>query len=317
MSGSGQNSGNQINIKSDPGFYKEQPQQQCSNNQNQVNRLKRNMTLDLNIASKAPPLKRNKLALTQSPAVLSSPDLHMLKLGSPELERFIIQGSTLATPTPSLMFARSVTEEQEMYARGFEDALNELHHSDSSQMDGGPQAASSPSSALTYTNLEPQQSNSSLTSIPGISPGSGFALGSSCSDTSSSGASSPVGGHYGSSMSPGLLGIRVKDEPQTVPCGGGNSPPMSPIDMENQEKIKLERKRQRNRIAASKCRRRKLERISRLEDKVKVLKGENAELSSVVNRLKDQVCLLKEQVMDHVNSGCQILQGVSPTTVAY
>jgi len=76
--------------------------------------------------------------------------------------------------------------------------------------------------------------------------------------------------------------------------------------MDDQERIKLERKRLRNRIAASKCRRRKLERIGRLEDKVRGLKGENAELQTVVNKLRDQVCFLKQEVMEHVNSGCQI-----------
>jgi len=84
------------------------------------------------------------------------------------------------------------------------------------------------------------------------------------------------------------------------------SPPMSPIDMDVQEGIKLERKRLRNRIAASKCRRRKLERIGRLEEKVRGLKGENTELQAVVNKLRDQVCHLKQEVMEHVNSGCQI-----------
>uniref|UniRef100_A0A8D0ED80 Transcription factor JunD n=1 Tax=Salvator merianae TaxID=96440 RepID=A0A8D0ED80_SALMN len=42
------------------------------------------------------------------------------------------------------------------------------------------------------------------------------------------------------------------------------------------------RKRLRNRIAASKCRRRKLERISRLEEKVKALKSQNTELASTL-----------------------------------
>jgi transcription factor AP-1 len=138
---------------------------------------------------------------------------------------------------------------------------------------------------------------------------------SSSSGSMSSGASSPVGSHYNASMSPGLLGIRIKDEPQTVPSMGGHSPCMSPINMESQERIKLERKRQRNRVAASKCRRRKLERISRLEDKVKNLKSENSELSTVLNRLKEHVCQLKEQVMEHVNSGCQIM--TSTTTLNF
>lgn len=76
--------------------------------------------------------------------------------------------------------------------------------------------------------------------------------------------------------------------------------------MENQEKIKLERKRQRNRVAASKCRKRKLERISKLEDKVKNLKGENAELGGVIKSLKEHVFQLKQQVIDHINNGCSI-----------
>merc|ERR1712066_764623 len=64
---------------------------------------------------------------------------------------------------------------------------------------------------------------------------------------------------------------------------------MNPINMVSQEKIKLERKRQRNRLAASKCRKRKLERISHLELK-----------------LKDSVYGLKQEVLEHHNNGCLI-----------
>lgn len=81
---------------------------------------------------------------------------------------------------------------------------------------------------------------------------------------------------------------------------------MSPIDMEDQERIKLERKRQRNRVAASKCRKRKLERISKLEDKVKILKGENTELAGVIKMLKEHVFQLKQQVIEHTKKGCNI-----------
>lgn len=80
-----------------------------------------------------------------------------------------------------------------------------------------------------------------------------------------------------------------------------------PIDMESQEKIKLERKRQRNRVAASRCRKRKLEKIAKLEDKVKLLKGENEKLSDVLERLKMNVEDLKSKIMVHVGSGCQIM----------
>lgn len=245
-------------------------------NRENVGQMKRNLTLDLNGIHRqgGPQAKRPRLgqlpqALNTPAPILSSPDLNMLKLASPELEKLIIaqqDGLVTTMPTPTttqILFPKTVTEAQELYARGFVEALNELHHSDSSQ---------EPSSfhGATYTNLEPPGSVQSTES----------------------------------SMSQGL--VQIKDEPQTVPSGS-SSPPMSPIDMESQEKIKLERKRQRNRVAASKCRRRKLERISRLEDKVKLLKGENTELSTMVHRLKESVCRLKEQVMDHVHSGCQIM----------
>lgn len=99
--------------------------------------------------------------------------------------------------------------------------------------------------------------------------------------------------------------MTIKEEPQTVPCVN-STPPLSPVDMEYQERMKLERKRQRNRLAASKCRSRKLERISKLEDKVKNLKAENNELGSVLNQLKEHVGLLKAEVVNHYRAGCEI-----------
>merc|ERR1712018_43945 len=86
---------------------------------------------------------------------------------------------------------------------------------------------------------------------------------------------------------------------------------ISPIDMESQEIIKLERKRLRNRLAASKCRKRKLERISNLDEKVEDLKSENTELMGIVKKLKDSICNLKQEVMEHVQHGCQINMVVS------
>ncbi|KAK6624874.1 hypothetical protein RUM43_014572 [Polyplax serrata] len=248
-----------------------------------VNTRKKNLTLDLQPTHNFN-TRRSKLeAHKNSSAVLSSPDLQKLHLKTPELENLIIQQNSLtdATPTPNttqILFPKAVTEEQERYARGFEDALQELHCSDSSQ--GGNQPldisnSNSNNSIPTYTELDPQQVSNFL----------------------------PITSTY-NSLSP--LGVVIKDEPQTVP-NMSDSPNLSPIDMENQEIIKLERKRMRNRVAASKCRRRKLERIAKLEEKVKLLKGENNDLSAFVVKLKDQVCQLKGQVLDHVNSGCQIM----------
>ncbi|XP_072942417.1 transcription factor JunD [Epargyreus clarus] len=213
-----------------------------------VETLKRTLTLDLDFG------RGVKRARTSAP-VLSSPDLQLLKLASPELEKLIMQNGmiTTATPTPGapvLFPAAAPTEEQEMYARPFVEALDKLHH-------GEP----APIGRRVYADLD-----------------------------------RPVD-RYPTPV--------VKDEPQTVPSAA-SSPPLSPIDMDTQERIKLERKRQRNRVAASKCRRRKLERISKLEDKVKLLKGENAELAQMVVRLKDNVAKLKQQVLEHANGGCHI-----------
>lgn len=201
--------------------------------------MKRNLTLDLN---------QKKLTIPTTSGLLSSPDLNLLKVDTPELESMILANGIGQTPTPSLLFPRAVTAEQEKFAGGFVEALSHLHNSNSQQG---------------------SDSNSSTI--------------------------------YNDSFLP-----HIKEEPQTVPSLN-QSPPMSPVNMEYQERIKLERKRQRNRLAASKCRSRKLERISKLEDKVKILKSENIELGNIVNQLKETVGLLKLEVIEHNKAGCPII----------
>ncbi|KAF5288306.1 hypothetical protein FQR65_LT12039 [Abscondita terminalis] len=223
-----------------------------SNNNNKINNMKRNLTLDFNQA------KKPHLNIPARNSVLLTPDL--LDVNTPDLEKMILDnGISANTPTPSgLIYPRPVTEDPETFASGFVNALNDLHNNANTSS-----ASDNSSGGTVYTELE--------------QPTLGF------------------------------LPPLIKEEPQTVPNIHNGSPPMSPVDMEAQERIKLERKRQRNRLAASKCRTRKLERISRLEDKVKHLKGENAELATLVNQLKEQVGLLKVEVMEHVQAGCNIM----------
>jgi len=269
---------NAASAKMEPTFYEDASFQQrfCGEN---VKNLKRTMTLDLN-ANGGQGAKRMKLMPVSTAApLLSSPDYKKLNINTPDIEKMLMGQAGLPTPTPSGLFPKPiVTEEQAEFTKGFELALHELHHSDSSQgaihhVELPRSSSSSSSSGATYMTLDSQFPPNTLHN------------------------------HFGLGLPNG--DITVKEEPQTVPLGP--TPPLSPIDMESQEKYKLERKRERNRVAASKCRRRKLERIARLEDKVKLLKGENSELSTVVAKLKEQVCLLKEQVMEHVQSGCQIV----------
>ncbi|XP_056263097.1 junB proto-oncogene, AP-1 transcription factor subunit b [Pseudoliparis swirei] len=258
-------------------------------------------------------------------------DLGSLKLASPELERLIIQNSNgvITTPTPGQYFYnRGITDEQEGFADGFVKALDELHKMN--QMPppnvsigaGGVTTCSAVASSIFGSALQPE-------------PPIYTTLNAFCPNTSLSSASSyptatisylpphqqshaqSVGTHDTQSFHHALPGselhqqrlVALKEEPQTVPdlLSSDCSPPMSPINLVTQERIKAERKRLRNRLAATKCRRRKLERISRLEDKVKGLKNDNMGLSNTASVLRDQVAQLKQKVLTHVSSGCQLM----------
>jgi len=90
-----------------------------------------------------------------------------------------------------------------------------------------------------------------------------------------------------------------KDEPQTVPCVAA-----TPVTSS-----KLERKRERNRLAAQKCRHRKVEQISILQERVKTLSQTRVELERTVEELRRQVNLLHQHLRQHVSSGCQLSHG--------
>merc|ERR1719391_549758 len=282
-------------------------------------RKRQNLTLDLNSASS----KKNRVQ-----NLLTSPDVQMLKLTSPELEKFLSQNPTLATPTPSgYIFPKSVTEEQMMYAKGFEEALEHLRSTDTVPVASNEATIAAASTLATLSNA----THNPLISVAQSGQTSEQQLPLSLPNTipqpppSQNPHSRPASGASGSYDSETYQvpdGIKIKDEPddQLSVSGGesnhgyndyesltspGNSG-MSPIDMESQERIKLERKRLRNRLAASKCRKRKLERISQLDERVAQLKTENADLAAVVKKMKSSVAVLKQEVIEHVNSGCEI-----------
>ncbi|XP_075062751.1 transcription factor JunB [Mixophyes fleayi] len=217
-----------------------------------------------------------------------------LKMSAPELERLIIHSGpgVINTPNGGQLYFRGggITEEQEGFVDGFVRALDDLHKMN---REGPPNVslgggATSPAggSAMygdpaVYTNLASyncyRQPSATINYLPHS---------------------------YGPPP--------FKEEPQTVPDSGSRDStpaPLSPINMEEQEKIKVERKRLRNRLAATKCRKRKLERIARLEDKVRELKSENNGLSGTAGALREQVEQLKGRVREHARHGCQLLLG--------
>ncbi|OCU00878.1 transcription factor jun-D [Xenopus laevis] len=274
------------------------------------------------------------VSLLSGSAAASSAALNLLKLSPPEIEQLLIQATSAASTDPSAIqippfLYRSqpvITQEQEGFADGFVKALADLHKQN--QLLGAPisptaLAAGSPSYPVARTLL-PAGEVPVYTNLSSFNPASAQLS-----------PPIPQPAPYSGNQSPGAVQLQFPglgrlhagrgplDEPQTVPdvsqagasqsggsAGGtgesGSPLTLSPIDLETQERIKAERKRLRNRIAASKCRKRKLERIARLEEKVKVLKSQNSDLASTASLLREQVSQLKQKVLSHVTNGCQI-----------
>ena len=289
-----------------------------SGNYSQRTMMKKEINLNLD---QNPELKSNPLR--DADGLLNSPDLGLLKLTSPDLERLIIQSNGLvaasAHPASQFLYPKSASDEQE-FAEGFVKALEDLHK----------QNQLSEAGCVSVDRLELLASSNAVgaaglqtSDLPVYTTLNGYAaspLGATTINYSTDTIPFPPppshlssAAHQHAAAAAALSRLHsaggVKDEPQTVPDMQifGDSPPLSPIDMDNQERIKAERKKLRNRIAASKCRKRKLERISRLEDKVKSLKTQNTELASTASVLREQVAQLKQKVMNHVSSGCQLL----------
>ncbi|XP_062502273.1 transcription factor Jun-like [Corticium candelabrum] len=98
----------------------------------------------------------------------------------------------------------------------------------------------------------------------------------------------------------------LTEQLQIVP--GTPPPPSNPLDPDLQEELKRRRKKERNRVAASKCRKRRLEKEAVLEDRVKAMKQENGQLQAEVNKLRQVVFKLKQLVLAHVNGGCKVMK---------
>ena len=79
-------------------------------------------------------------------------------------------------------------------------------------------------------------------------------------------------------------------------------------DCEEVERFRLERKRERNRIAATKCRQRKLEKIAQLDSEVSQLKEENLTLKQVREKLREEAEELRRKLRLHVDGGCVVHQ---------
>lgn len=94
-----------------------------------------------------------------------------------------------------------------------------------------------------------------------------------------------------------------KDEPQTVPCVAGDG-------------HKLVKKRERNRLAAQRCRQRKLEQISMLQERVEKLNAVKLELERTAEMLRRKLGIISHHYQQHVDAGCPLAPVRSACTPA-
>jgi len=84
--------------------------------------------------------------------------------------------------------------------------------------------------------------------------------------------------------------------------------PTQPVDMTAQEVEKVERKRQRNRVAATKCRKRKIERITVLEGEVKNLNDTLQKNLKEKRELEIEIEEIRNRIKIHIKQGCTGLE---------
>ena len=279
--------------------------------------------------------------------LLATPDTRTFPLSTPEVETLLSSAgasTTTHTPTPSrfLNSCAPVTEEQEMYAQGFLDALDRLHHHQNSQKGSTNSVVQMPNSVIHHHHTHPQAGGLTTSHYAtGANPSLELAASTYVTATmdyipnipaSQSGSSSSYTYPISSSrsfvdsysMMNGYNAPSQSNDPtyNAFSLGAGSHPasiaggPVNPDflrelqavvpNMHSQEEMKVQRKKARNRIAASKCRIRRLQRESDLQGKVKVLKEHNQELNNELNSLKEQICNLKKALIQHINKGCQV-----------
>jgi hypothetical protein len=244
--------------------------------------------------------------------ILSSPDVGLLKLTTPEIERFLVPLS--AIPTPVFYPSTGITEaDQEAYTQGFVDALLELQRQQVSRVWSGGIP-----SLVTLTPVSPfcaplnsdlfegstqlpinltttdRVSSESQQKSPTISERHALLFKSALSSSSSNWSSSDIANIVSASSAT------------------RNTPPQSPVDKTDRELARLARRREKNRDAARKCRTKKLERISQLEERVQELKDQNSQLACTLEEHKQNVYRLKQKIAEHVEEdSCRLVGNIS------
>ena len=241
---------------------------------------------------------------------------------APVMENTFISAPPMSTscntPTSTRFLNQPVTKEQELYAQGFLDALKQIQ-TRSEQEDQSVSNTYSQSNALisSYGSL-PTVANTYVTASTSVipthlertlynTPESG--TGSSCSSHEDL-RIAPAPYHIGSPacLTSATIEADIYDK-LNGPMGqhGMFRDAMTVVpDMKTQEQLKTERKKARNRVAAKKCRQKRLVQEASQHEKVIQLKAQYNKLQSERATLKESIAELKQQLTDHLRKGCQI-----------
>lgn len=238
-----------------------------------------------------------------NPGTLNSPEFTLFNLISPEFEKILASVQNPKSPTPakgSREGTHTVKQQHEAYVQGFAQALQQIHDRqqpvDHFQKQNGLPATSGTNSGW----AEQENAQNSFHSQVAITESS-YEMRNRAYTAVTAYENHELNPAYSSTM-----GESENFDYEETLKPQGSVLPLPPIDLELQEIVKRERKKQKNRVAASKCRKKKLEREAQLEVRVQQLKDKNIELNAVANALRQQVSELKQRVLEHVAYGCQL-----------
>ncbi|KAJ3086873.1 hypothetical protein HK102_012295 [Quaeritorhiza haematococci] len=158
-----------------------------------------------------------------------------------------------------------------------------------------------PSSPSTTSSIDPSENASTVAAAqseqkqePQEQPGQ--------SEASSSKATAPKKGRPSSSTS--TRGTKRK--------AGGGKDADTEEDMDDKRRKFLER----NRLAASKCRQKKKQWVEELQRQSTEISAKNRQLQLLVSQLKEEVIVLKNQLLLHRNCQCNVIQAYTASQFA-
>jgi len=241
-----------------------------------------------------------------------------------EMENTFISTLPISTSCNTTRFLNQpVTNQQELYAQGFLDALKQIHKRSEHESQPVSNVYSQSNAMISSYGPNPSLPNVANTYATAATSVIPAHLERTLYNTPESGTSSPYSSHedlrivgapyhMGTTASMNCSSANSESDIYNKPNGlmGHHEmfrDAMAVVpDMTTQEQLKSERKKARNRVAATKCRQKRLAREASQQEKVIQLKTQYNQLQSQRVALKESIEELKKQLNDHLRKGCQI-----------